>query len=125
MEENNVIKAWLIEISAPFPGINIYYGAYSKLNPESELLSDEFYEEAVQYLWDNYSWIANYDDEWEGMTPEEKSEYDNYDEFLDCKYDDWMSDCGMLVTELPSDRKFTDYTPGGVKMEIVYDERLY
>lgn len=125
MEENNVIKPWLIKVSAPYSGTDTYYGAYSKLNPESELLSNGFYEEAVDDLWDNYSWAGHYDDQWESMSPEEKNGFDNYDEFLDTIYDEWMSDCGISVTELPSDEKFTEYTPGGVEIEIVYDERLH
>lgn len=122
MEENKEIKSWLIEMSSPFYGTDTYYGAYSKENPEIILYENGFFDEEANNLWEDYSWMGHYEDEWEGMDDEEKSEFGSYNIFMDNKYEEWISDCNMVISECPEE-KFKDYTPNGCEIEIVYDER--
>lgn len=122
MEENKEIKSWLIEMSSPFYGTETYYGAYSKENPEIILTENGFFEEEANNLWEDYSYMLHLEDEWENMEDEEKSEFESFKDFVDYKYNEWISDCNMVITECPEE-EFTDYTPNGSEIEIVYDER--
>lgn len=121
------MKSWLIKTSAPFCGTDQYYGAYAE---DEDSLSDWLYEnwfnEECQNLWDDYSYLGHYEDEWDEMSEEDKEEFyeDNYDIFIDYKYEEWCSDCGLSVSECPED-EFDDYAPAGTHLEIVYDGRQH
>ena len=120
------MKIWLIETMAPFCGTSQYYAVYSNEDP-IDWLYENWFSEECQNLWDSYSFY-NYDqyqDEWENLPEDEKEEvYENdYDLFLDAKYDDWCADCSMTTKEV-EEEELDDYVPGGEgHLEIVYDER--
>jgi len=120
------MKSFLVTTSAPFCGTDQHYGAYAE-NEEDVLnfLYIDWYDEEVQHLWDNYSYLAHYEDEWEDMSDEERAEYEDYGQFLDAKYEEWSCDCELSVEEC-TEEDFKDYVPGGDgELEIVYDCRQH
>lgn len=121
------MKSWLIETSTPFCGTSQYYGAYAEDEDSlRDWLYENWFDEECQNLWDNYSYLGHYEDEWDEMSEEDKEEFyeDNYDIFMDYKYEEWCSDCGLSVSECPED-KFDDYAPDGTHLEIIYDGRQH
>ena len=123
------MKSLLIETSAPFCGTDQYYGAYAE--DEDSLydwLYENWFDQECQDLWDSYSFHCEDDwkSEWEELPEEEKEEiYDNnYDNFIDNKYEEWCSDCRLSISECPED-EFTNYTPNGADIEIIYDGRQH
>lgn len=117
------MKSWLICISPPLPGAEEYYGAYANENPEDKL--NGLFNEVCSELFDSYSYLMHYEDDWEELTDEDKEEnYGNdYENFLNEMYHEWEEGCSMSVSECPEE-EFTDYTPNACEMEIVYDERV-
>lgn len=114
-----MIKTWLISASAPICGTDIYYVAYSEVNPE--LLEDwnDVYDQIVEELWDNYSWGLHLDDE---EYASEEDEIEAYDQ----AYEDWKCDCDIVVDEA-TEKDLEDVAPGGDinDIEIIYDEREF
>ena len=94
-----MIKPWLICASAPICGTDTYYVAYSEVNP---LEAEEFpYDEIIDDLWNNYSYLLNLEDE------------DDNEQ----AYEDWACDCNFHSEELDLEvDNPEDY-------EIIYDER--
>ena len=58
------IKFWVIEVSYGYGCID-YYGAFASEDPvENDLLPDDFFNEAGNNLWDQYSWtVLGWNDE--------------------------------------------------------------
>lgn len=113
-----MIKSWLITASAPFCGTEQYYCAFSEGDPLG--YSDFPYEEIVNDLWDDYSWMLHLEDEEYESEDEEQEAYDK-------AYEDWKYDCSIDSEEM-SLKDLQDYISGGPKSEndlpeIIYDER--
>lgn len=112
-----MIKTWLISASAPICGTDIYYRAYSKVNPE--LLENWNYicKNIIQELWDNYSWGLHIESEDYDSEEEEDEAYEQ-------AWEDWNCDCNINVDEA-TEEDLEDVAPGGNidNIEIVYDER--
>lgn len=120
------MKSWLIQTSAPFCGTYQYYGAYAEdKNSLYDWLYENWFGQECQDLWDNYSFHMHFEEEWDEMSDEDKEEFGNdYDCFIDSKYEEWCCDCDLSVSECPED-KFDDYAPDGTHLEIVYDGRQH
>ncbi len=120
------MKSFLVTTSAPFCGTDQHYRAYAEDEEDIyNFLYADWYDEEVQNLWDDYSYLAHYEDEWEEMSDDEKAEYENYNQFLDDKYEEWSCDCELSVEEC-NEEDFADYVPGGKgELEIVYDYRQH
>lgn len=106
------IKFWIIEVSYGYGCID-YYGAFAKEDPiENELLSEDFYIEAQNNLWDQYSWtVTGWDDEnIEAETEEER------EELIAQAYEDFMQDVVFDARLAEAGENPEDYP-------IVYDER--
>lgn len=122
-----MIKSWLITTRAPFYGTEQYYAAYSKEDP-TDWLNDNFFEEECQNLWDMYHYklVDSWDCEWEEeLSDSDRKEFydDDYDNFIEQKYNEWSEECNMTVEEC-SEEELQEYVPGGVgELEIIYDER--
>jgi hypothetical protein len=106
-------KSWLIKASAPFCGTDTYYCAFSEEDP---LNCDDFpYEEIIEELWDDYSYLLHLEDD----------DYDSeveYQEAYDQAYEQWHEDCDFDSEEI-SLEEIQDYLPSGVKLEdyIIYN----
>jgi len=121
------MKSWLIETSAPFCGTDQYYGAYAEDKDSLyDWLYKNWFDQECQNLWDNYSYLDHYDDEWEELSEQDKEDFygGNYDIFIDTKYEEWCSSCELYVSECSED-EFDDYAPEGTHLEIVYDDRQH
>lgn len=109
------MKKWLIKASAPVCGTDTYYRAYSEENPLDAC--PEIYDEIIEELWDNYSYLLHIEDE-EYETEEELNEA------WDQAYEDWRCDCNIYAEEA-TDEDFEIHAPGGNldALEIKYDKR--
>lgn len=118
-----MIKCWLIKTMAPYYGTEQYYVAFAEDNPYDSGKIDEWFDEECQHLWDSYSFRL-YDD-WDKEWEECKEEFCNdYDDFLDMKYEEWCQDCNIECEEC-SEEDLKDYVSGGKRnLEIIYDERV-
>ena len=120
------MKQWLIHTMAQFCGTDQYYTAFAEEDP-TDWLWENFFDQECQNLWDSYSFYNSdrYEEEWEELDQDEKDEvYDNnFDNFLDNKYEEWCADCSFDVREKKEDEDLNDYAPSGTELEIIYDER--
>lgn len=123
------MKSFLVTTSAPFCGTDRYYAAYAE-NEDNiyDYLYAHWFDEECQSLWDNFSYLEEdqWEAEWEEMDEDEKEEvYDNsYDNFMDAKYEEWASECGLSIKEVDDEEDLKMYTVGGEELpEILYDER--
>jgi len=106
------IKLWIIEVSYGYNCVD-YYAAYASKDPlDNDLLPDEFFVEAENSLWDQYSWtvLGWNDEDVEGETEEER------EEFVDQAHEDFISEISYDVREAEEGETDHDYA-------IVYDER--
>lgn len=113
-----MIKSWLVTASAPFCGTEQYYCAFSEGDP---LDSPDFpYDEVIDDLWNDYSYLLHLEDEEYETMEEEEEAYDQ-------AYEEWKQDCNFDSEEM-SLEDLQDYISGGPKSEddlpdIIYDER--
>ncbi len=109
------MKKWLIKASAPFCGTDTYYRAYSEQDPLEAC--PEIWDEIVEELWDNYSYLLHLEDE-------EFDSDEEYEEAYDQAYENWKEDCSIYAEEA-TDEDFEMNAPGGDldALEIKYDER--
>lgn len=116
-----MIKTWLISASAPICGADIYYRAYSEVNPELLERWNDICDQIVEELWDNYSWGLHPEDE---EYDSEEEENEAYEQAYEQAYEDWKCDCNINVDEATQE-DLEDVAPGGDvnSIEIVYDER--
>ena len=117
-----MIKSFLITTMAPFFGTEQYYAAYAENEDKLvDWLYNNWFDQECQNLYDDfgYKWEDQYDEEFE----EVKNDYEDYDDFLEAKYEEWCQDCSMNVEEC-SEEEFKEYVAGGEgELEIIYDER--
>ena len=111
-----MIKTWLIKVSAPIYGADIYYRAYSKNNPE---LLDNWYESICENIiresWDKYSWQLHLED---GESEED------YEEACNQAWENWRCDCCIEVSEATQEDLQNIAPDGNVdNVKIIYDER--
>ena len=116
------MKSWLVKSEAPFLGTAQYYAAYAE-NSDKLLnwLYDNWWDEECINLYDSfgYEWEDDYDEEFQ----EQREEYEDFDSFVDAKYEEWCQGCSMSIEEC-DEKDFADYVPGGKgKLKIIYDER--
>lgn len=122
------MKAFLITTSAPFCGTDRHYAAFAENEDDVyDYLYANWYDEECQAIWDAYSYLeeGQWEGEWEEMDESEKEEIfdNNYDNFMDAKYEEWASECGLSVKEI-DEEDLKMYTVGGKELpEILYDER--
>lgn len=109
------MKTWLIITSAPFVGTEQYYTAYSEENPLDKL-KDWFYDTEITGLWENYSYLGNYEDELY-----DDPDFDE-DEFWNYKFSDFAEGCNMEIQEM-SEEDLKGYGYNGKLPEIILDER--
>lgn len=120
------MRVWLVTTMAPFYGTEQHYAAYSEEDP-IDWLYENFFNEECQHLWDSYSFYNDdqYQDEWDLLPEDEKDEVfdNNWDNFIDSKYEEWCADCSMSTQEV-DEEDLDNYVPGGEgHLEIIYDER--
>lgn len=123
------MKIFLVTSSAPYLGTEQHYAAYAD-NSESvfEYLYEEWWPLECQDLYDSYAFRCEdgWEEEWEEMDEDSKSEYyhNDYNAFMSEKYDEWCENCNLELREVKSEEELDDYVPGGEgHLEIVYDER--
>ena len=107
------IKFWIIEVSYGYGCID-YYGAFASKDPvENDLLPDDFFNEAGNNLWDQYSWtvLGWNDEDVEGATDEER------EAFIDEAYENFMADVNF-------EARLADTGETPEEFEIIYDERV-
>ena len=117
------MKSFLITTSAPYMGTEQHYGAYAEDSQEvlDYLYESGWFDEECQSLYDSYSFRL--EDTWEEEWDECKDDYEDYNAFMDCKYDEWCQDCGLEIKECP-EKDFHMYVSGGEgELDIVYDKR--
>ncbi len=85
-------KVWLIETMAPFVGTETYYKVYSEECPD---LNDWFYDEEVYRLYDDFGYL----DDWKASFEEDSEGFDDFDEYSECRMNNWIYDCSMTITE--------------------------
>lgn len=116
-----MVKSWLVKSEAPFMGTEQCYAAYAE--SEDKLLDwlyENWWDEECLNLYDSfgYKWEDDYDEEFR-----EQEEYEDFDAFVEAKYEEWCQECTMSIEEC-DEEDFKDYVPGGKgELEIIYDER--
>lgn len=112
------MKTWLITTSAPFCGTEQYYMAYSEISPDQiQEVNDWFWNEETIDLWDIYSYLCHYDEEYDDDENEE-----TYDEYIESRIQEWQEDCNMECSEM-SLEELEEYGYNGELPECIYDER--
>lgn len=75
------MKKWLITAASPFPAAIDYYGMECEDDP-----IDVIYDEMIDILWDNYSYMIGEDL--------------NTDEEYEEVYQNWMENCNITTEEV-------------------------
>ena len=117
-----MIKTWLITTEAPFCGTEQNYAAYAEDEDKLEdWLYANWFDQECQNLYDSYGY--KWEDEYEEEFEEVKADYEDYDAFLQAKFEEWCQDCSLKIEEC-DEKDFSMYVPGGEgELEIIYDER--
>ncbi len=116
-----MIKSWLITTSAPYVGTDQYYSAFAE-NKDKLLdwLYTNWFDEECQNLYDSYAFRLQ--DSWDDEYNENSDEYEDYDDFMCGKYEEWCQDCDLNVEEC-SEEDLHGYGYDGELPEIIYDQR--
>ena len=117
-----MIKTWLITTEAPFCGTEQNYAAYAEDEDKLEdWLYANWFDQECQNLYDSYGY--KWEDEYEEEFEEVKADYEDYDAFLQAKFEEWCQDCSLKIEEC-DEKDFSMYVPGEEgELEIIYDER--
>ena len=109
------MKCWLITAKSLFCGTEECYGAYAEENPEQALIDSGIYNDIIEDLWTNYSYLLNIEDEEFDSEEEEQEAWDEARE-------NWDGDCTVNIEEI-EETELKDYFPEGCEPDIIYDER--